>query len=103
MDVTHAWCCKWRMKANVGPKKSAVMLFTPECAQQPLQAGDVLGGAASPCQSVDKFKYLGVMLTSDCTWKAHIQHVVAKATKASYAMGMVVCCTTVGWTRRSVG
>jgi hypothetical protein len=27
VDVTHAWCCKWRMKANVGPNKSAVMLF----------------------------------------------------------------------------
>jgi hypothetical protein len=25
VDVTHAWCCKWRMKANVGPSKSAVM------------------------------------------------------------------------------
>jgi hypothetical protein len=25
------------MKANVGPNKSAVMLFAPQCAAQPLQ------------------------------------------------------------------
>jgi hypothetical protein len=37
MDVTYEWCSKWRMKANVGPNKSAVMLFAPECAQRPLQ------------------------------------------------------------------
>jgi hypothetical protein len=89
VDVTHAWCCKWRMKANVGPTKSAVMLFAPDCAQQPLQAGDVLWGG-EPLPVVDKYKYLGVMLASDCTWQAHIQHVVAKATKASYAMGSVL-------------
>ena len=45
VDVTYEWCCKWRMKANVGPNKSAVMLFAPECAQRPLQAewGDCVG------------------------------------------------------------
>jgi hypothetical protein len=30
------------------------------------------------------------MLGSDCTWHAHVEHVVAKATKASYAMGSVL-------------
>jgi hypothetical protein len=43
-----------------------------------------------PLPVVDKYKYLGVMLGSDCTWHAHVEHVVAKATKASYAMGSVL-------------
>jgi hypothetical protein len=89
VDVTYEWCCKWRMKANVGPNKSAVMLFAPECAQRPLQAGEIVWGS-EPLPVVDKYKYLGVMLASDCTWQAHVEHVVAKATTASYAMGSVL-------------
>ena len=27
VDVTKAWCAKWRMQANIGPSKSAVMVF----------------------------------------------------------------------------
>jgi hypothetical protein len=51
--------------------------------------GDVMLGA-EPLPVVDKYKYLGVMLATDCTWHAHVEHVVAKATKASYAMGSVL-------------
>jgi hypothetical protein len=29
-----------------------------------------------------KYKYLGVMLSADCTWKAHVEYTVAKATRA---------------------
>jgi hypothetical protein len=71
------------MKANVGPNKSAVMLFAPERAQRPLQAGEIVWGS-EPLPVVDK--YLGVMLATDCTWQAHVEYVVTKATKASYAM-----------------
>ncbi len=56
LDVTYAWCCKWRMKANVGPNKSAVMLFAPQCAAQPLQHGAVMRGVEP--LPVDKYKYL---------------------------------------------
>jgi hypothetical protein len=45
---------------------------------------------SEPLPVVDKYKYLGVMLASDCTWQAHVEHVVAKATTASYAMGSVL-------------
>jgi hypothetical protein len=64
------------------------MLFAPECAQRPLQAGR-LCGAVSHCQWWTSTS-LGVMLASDCTWQAHVEHVVAKATTASYAMGSVL-------------
>jgi hypothetical protein len=89
VDATCMWCCKWRMKANVGPTKSAVMLFAPECAERPLLSGDV-HWHGEPLPVVDKYKYLGVMLAADCSWRAHIEYVVAKATKASHAMGSVL-------------
>ena len=60
----------------------AVMLFAPECAQWPLQAGEIVWGS-EPLPVVDKYQYLGVMLASDCTWQAHVEHVVAKATTDS--------------------
>jgi hypothetical protein len=59
VGVTYEWCCKWRIKANVGPNKSAVMLFAPECAQRPLQAGEIVWGS-EPLPVVDKYNYLGV-------------------------------------------
>ncbi len=98
VNVTYEWCCKWRLKANVGPNKSAVMLFNPQSAPTPLVNGDVMSGE-EPLPVVDKYKYLGVMLATDCTWHAHVEHVVAKATKASYTW--VVCFTIASWTRRS--
>jgi hypothetical protein len=39
VSATRAWCDKWRMQANVGPGKSAVMLFAPEAVAQPLADG----------------------------------------------------------------
>ena len=65
------------------------MLFNPQSAPTPLMNGDVMLGE-EPLPVVDKYKYLGVMLATDCTWHAHVEHVVAKATKASYAMGSVL-------------
>ena len=74
VDATYAWCCKWRMKANIGQTKSAVMIFAPGCAPRPLTTGDIVWGGA-PLPVVDKYKYLGVMLSADCTWKAHVERV----------------------------
>ncbi len=46
VSAARAWCDKWRMQANVGPGKSAVMLFAPEAAAQPLGDGDLVWGGA---------------------------------------------------------
>jgi hypothetical protein len=78
-------------ESQCGPKQECDdAVRRPQCAAQPLQHGDVMWGG-EPLPVVDKYKYLGVMLGSDCTWHAHVEHVVAKATKASsYAMGSVL-------------
>jgi hypothetical protein len=32
--ICERWCAKWRMSANIGPKKSAYMIFAPEAASK---------------------------------------------------------------------
>ena len=32
VDICWNWCRKWRMSANIGPKKSTYMIFAPENA-----------------------------------------------------------------------
>ena len=86
VSAAYTWCNRWRMQANVGPAKSAVMLFAPEMAPGPLRAGDVCWGDQS-LPAVQEYKYLGVMLTSHCRWDAHARYAAKKATKAAFAVG----------------
>ncbi len=39
---------------------------------------------------VTDYKYLGVVLASDCGWAAHAQYVLAKASKTVHALGAVL-------------
>ncbi len=32
VSAARTWCHKWRVQANIGPKKSAVMVFAPDKA-----------------------------------------------------------------------
>ncbi len=41
-------------------------------------------------QEVTDYKYLGVVLASDCGWAAHAQYVLAKASKTVHAFGAVL-------------
>ncbi len=74
--------------------QSAVMLFAPQCAAQPLQHGEVMWGGepSEPLPVVDKYKYLGVMHEPiihhlDMHWHA-LLHVPACA----HAVLAGVCC-----------
>ena len=89
MTAAWAWCGRWRMQANVGPGKSAVMLSAPVAAATPLVDGDLLWGAA-PLPVVHVYKYLGVVLAANCGWDDHVTYVVDKATKRAFALGGVL-------------
>jgi hypothetical protein len=39
---------------------------------------------------VNEYKYLGVVLSADCRWGAHMQYAARKATKAAFAVGCVL-------------
>jgi hypothetical protein len=89
ITAARAWCDRWRMQANVGPGKSAVMLFAPEAAARPLLDGDLLWGD-EPLPVVSTYKYLGVMLAATCRWDDHVAYVVDKATRRAFTLGGVL-------------
>jgi hypothetical protein len=98
INACKAWCDKWRMQANVGPGKSAVMVFNAKRgAPSPVLRW---GGATLPV--VSEYKYLGVVLTADCTWGKHMQHAARKATKAAFAVGCVLHNRRVGTAIRRI-
>jgi hypothetical protein len=88
ITVARDWCNKWRMQANIGPAKTAVMVFAPEHAP-PLHEGVLLWGT-EPLPVVKRYKYLGVMLSSDCSWDAHVEYLCDKTRKVAYALGSVL-------------
>jgi hypothetical protein len=76
------------MAANIGPNKSAVVVFAPQFAA-PIEHGGLRWGE-TPLPTTDAYKYLGVKLHEDCTWHAHIQHAAAKGRAASYSAAPVL-------------
>jgi hypothetical protein len=86
VNAARSWCRKWRVQANIGPKKSAVMVFAPDKATQtPMDI--VWGDEVVP--QVTEYKYLGVVLSADCTWRAHVQYVLDKAEKTVHSLGSI--------------
>jgi hypothetical protein len=76
------------MAANIVPTTSAVVVFAPQFAAPTDHGGLRWGG--TPLPTTDAYKYLGVKLHQDCTWRAHIQHAAAKGRAASYTAAPVL-------------
>ena len=89
IDAGRTWCDRWRIQANVGPTKTAVMLFAPAKGQPPLAEGDLVWGT-TPLPVVRSYKYLGVMLSADCRWGDHVSYIVDKARKLTFALGGIL-------------
>ena len=70
VNVAHAYCCKWRLKANVS--KSAVVVFARELVEGSWNWGE----QALP--RLSKYTYLGVDFTSNGAWDEHESSVQGK-------------------------
>ena len=66
INVAHAYCCKWRLKANVS--KSAVVVFDRNWGEQALPR-------------LSKYTYLGVDFTSNGAWDEHVKRVLQNGKK----------------------
>lgn len=69
------WCDNWLLKLN--PNKCKVVSFTRR--KNPLLFPYQIANA--PLEIVQCFKYLGVTLSADLTWNAHVTNVISSANK----------------------
>ena len=70
MSYMHAYCCKWRLKANVS--KSAVMVFARDAVEGSWKWGeDVLPNVS----------YLGIDFQCNGAWDVHIKSAVDSGRK----------------------
>ena len=73
IDVVHAYCCKWRLKANVS--KSAVMVFAKDAVDGSWSWGE------HKLPTVSKYTYLGIDFQCNGAWDMHIKKVVDNGRK----------------------
>ena len=64
------------------------MMFAPEHGP-PLAEGSLMWGT-EPMPVVQQYKYLGVMLHSDCSWEAHVNYLCDKTRRIAYALGSIL-------------
>ena len=73
INVAHAYCCKWRLKANVS--KSAVVVFARELVEGSWNWGEQV------LPRLSKYTYLGVDFTSNGAWDKHVKRVLQNGRK----------------------
>lgn len=74
INAISSWCDKWQMTLNVDKCKSMRI-----CRGATNPFSYHLNG--TPLQSVSSYKYLGLHITSDLSWKVHIEFIVNKANR----------------------
>lgn len=77
LNRIEQWCKKWKMELNV--KKCAHVSFTRKTKTKVETCYQLNNETVTKQQTV---KYLGVTLSADCTWNAHINDVVMRAGRA---------------------
>lgn len=70
------WCCKWKM--NLNPKKCVHLSFTRSKKKIDTQYSINNDFIKTECT----YKYLGVILSNDCSWNAQVDDVVLRAGRA---------------------
>jgi hypothetical protein len=75
LNNVHSWCQEWGLELNLS--KCTTVHFSRKTSQQ--RRVYTIGGVS--INSAEKLKYLGVTITSDLSWKTHIQNICGKALK----------------------
>ena len=81
LNKIHAWATKWLVTFN--PTKTKTVTFSTKRVKvdhPPLKFG------GTTLEQVQSHKHLGIVLSADCKWKQHVDHICSKAGKALNAL-----------------
>lgn len=76
LSLIYSWCTKWKMNLNI--TKCVHILFTKK--MKPFQSQYHLNNVQLKQEST--YKYLGIILSSECSWRPQVDTLIAKAGKA---------------------
>lgn len=77
LKKVEAWCQEWQMEINT--EKTIAMSITKKKTQAKFSYS--LGNV--PLRNITVCKYLGILISSDLNWTAHVEHVTERLS-ASY-------------------
>jgi len=76
VDEVCRFTSEWRLSLNL--KKSKVMVVRPNGPGTVLGEGEQWNFRGEPLETVQEYKYLGVLITDKLLWAQHIKSVVAR-------------------------
>lgn len=76
LSLIYSWCTKWKMNLNI--TKCVHISFTKK--MKPFQSQYHLNNVQLKQEST--YKYLGIILSSECSWRPQVDTLIAKAGKA---------------------
>jgi hypothetical protein len=88
LDLIEIWAERWHIAFSVS--KSVTMCFSRQ-RQKPQPTTMYLGNEALPC--VDRFRYLGVIFTSQLDWSPNTDQAVISSRRAAFAISRIVTAT----------
>lgn len=74
LNSINEWCRTWRMELNINKCKSMRISRTNVMSPTYLLNN-------TPLECVTSYRYLGVHITNNLSWKTHIDHITAKANR----------------------
>lgn len=77
LNLEGRWACRHRMRFNIGPTKSTVMIWGRGAIRQ-TDASASWSVSGQPLQRVSEYKHLGVAVQSGGGWNQHIDALSSK-------------------------
>ena len=81
LHITTDFFRRWRAALNPSPK-SAIMVIGPKLLKESLK-DNLFECAGVKLDLTDTYKYLGMWMSDDLSWKTHIRHIFNKVSKTS--------------------
>ena len=81
------WCADNNMHLNTSKTKEMVIYFGKQYCKSEIACTRIVD---ANIERVETFKLLGVIFSSDLTWKAHVEYIISKASKRIFVVYQLV-------------